>query len=262
MESVQKQLEALGLNEKEAKVYLASLELGPATAQQLAAKAAVVRPTAYVAIGGLVKRGLMSQFTKGKKQYFQAEKPDRLAHLLDIEKRALADREAKLKQALPMLQSLVSASGKKPEVKYYEGWDGLETMRNALLESGTKNMDVVSYQNATSTAAGKISIEKSAGFDVQKKVKKLKIRQINVGNLEFFKKWRPQVQNPNSQYRFYPTNDPNTSSEMAIFDDYVTLITYQDVPYGYLIKSGEIATLMGLMFEGMWKSPQAQDLRY
>ena len=72
MESVQKQLEELGLSPNEVRSYLASLELGAATVLQIAAKAAIVRPTAHVAVGGLVKRGLMSSHTRGKKQYFQA----------------------------------------------------------------------------------------------------------------------------------------------------------------------------------------------
>lgn len=37
-------LEKFGLSEKEAKIYLATLELGQATVQQIAKKAGLVRP--------------------------------------------------------------------------------------------------------------------------------------------------------------------------------------------------------------------------
>src|SRR5690349_2719325 len=107
MESVQKQLEELGLSPNEVRVYLASLELGAATAQQIAAKAAVVRPTAYVAIGGLVKRGLVSSHTRGKKQYFQAERPEVLMLMVENEKKKVIANETKLKALLPRLHALI-----------------------------------------------------------------------------------------------------------------------------------------------------------
>ena len=112
MDSVQKQLEELGLNVHEASVYLASLELG-------AAKSAVARPTAHVAVGSLVKRGLMSSHTRGKKTYYQAERPGQLLRLVDEEKKKITERESKLKSMLPGLESLILMSKEKPEVKYY-----------------------------------------------------------------------------------------------------------------------------------------------
>ncbi|MEY4744239.1 MAG: hypothetical protein RL272_184, partial [Candidatus Parcubacteria bacterium] len=69
-EDLAKELQKIGLSENEAKVYLAGLELGPSTAQMMAAKATVSRPTTYIMIESLIKRGLMSSFQKGKKRYF------------------------------------------------------------------------------------------------------------------------------------------------------------------------------------------------
>jgi len=86
-EQLEKDLQQIGLSEKEAKVYLASLELGPSTAQTIAAKATVNRPTTYVMIESLIKRGLMSSFQKGKKRFFVAGKPTQLLYLLDAKKK-------------------------------------------------------------------------------------------------------------------------------------------------------------------------------
>ena len=49
------QLKQLGLEEKQAKIYLASLELGPDTAQNIAYKASLKRPTTYVILEELIK---------------------------------------------------------------------------------------------------------------------------------------------------------------------------------------------------------------
>ncbi len=61
----EKELQNLGLTEKEARTYLASLELGPETAQNIAKKTGINRATTYVQIESLKKRGLMSEFEKG-----------------------------------------------------------------------------------------------------------------------------------------------------------------------------------------------------
>src|SRR5690349_10276445 len=143
MESVQKQLEELGLSPNEVRVYLASLELGASTAQQIAAKAAVPRPTTYVAIGGLVKRGLVSSHTRGKKQYFQAERPEVLKKIVEDEKKRVVSNEEKLKGLLPRLSALISVSGARPDVHYYEGAEGLQTMRAVLFSGGSKELRVI-----------------------------------------------------------------------------------------------------------------------
>ena len=73
-----RELNYLGLNEKEAKVYLAALELGKSSVQNIAKKADVNRATTYVVIEALIKRGLMSSANENKKQYFIAEAPEKL----------------------------------------------------------------------------------------------------------------------------------------------------------------------------------------
>jgi len=51
------ELQKLGLSDKESKVYLASLELGPAPIAAIAKQASVNRPTTYVIIESLIKKG-------------------------------------------------------------------------------------------------------------------------------------------------------------------------------------------------------------
>lgn len=252
MDKTQKNLMELGLTPNEALVYLANLELGPATAQQLAAKAAVVRPTAYVAIGGLVKRGLMSQFKKGKKGYYQAEKPERLAHLLELEKREITAREAKLKEIMPMLSSLISLSGDKPEVKYYEGFEGLEAMRSILVGLAPKEMDVITTRHyvksipGESTAVhfyrmGEIGMKvRQAVFTQEKNKPTLKVKQ-GKGTFE---------------YRYINVSDSKDFGEISIFGDHVALIAYLEKPYGFLVKSKQIANTARALFEAFWKGNQ------
>lgn len=65
----------LGLSEKEAKVYLAALELAQDSAQNIAKKAGVNRPTTYVILEKLMKLGLANTLEENKKTLFVAESP-------------------------------------------------------------------------------------------------------------------------------------------------------------------------------------------
>jgi sugar-specific transcriptional regulator TrmB len=241
MENTVKALLDLGLTDKEAKVYLASLELGPATAQQLAAKAAVVRPTAYVAIGGLVKRGLVSQVTRGKKQYFQSEKPGRLAQLLESEKRQILEREQTLKHLLPMLQSLVASAVDRPEAKYYEGTEGLEALHRVFVESRSKNLDLV-VARRDANDAGALTSWALAG---DLKMRLIRARQGGRGSAIVAK---------GITTRELVRKDLGFDGEIAIFGDHVALVSRQDKPYGVLIHGADFAGLARLMFDGFWAS--------
>ena len=61
---LEQSLRNIGLSEKEAIIYLASLELGPSTIQEISKKAQLKRSSVYDLISSLVERGLMNNFIK------------------------------------------------------------------------------------------------------------------------------------------------------------------------------------------------------
>lgn len=68
-------LQNIGLTEKEAKVYLACLELGPQPVSEIAKKARINRVTAYDILEKLLKKGLVNFVTKEKIKFFNATDP-------------------------------------------------------------------------------------------------------------------------------------------------------------------------------------------
>lgn len=112
-------LKKLNLSEKEARVYLALLELGPATPYKIAKRARLKRPTAYVIAEELVEKGLIEEMKAEKTRQYIARSPD--TYIQDVEQRV---REAK--RVLPELNALQRKGGEKPNVLYYEGVEGLK----------------------------------------------------------------------------------------------------------------------------------------
>ena len=132
MDELKKELEHLGMTDKESRVYLAALEMGPSPVQDISHKAKVNRATTYVMIESLSARGLMSTFQKGKKRFYAAESPDRLMTIVDREQKVLAEKQAELMKAMPMLEALYNAEGAKPQVRYLEGGEGAHAVRQAF----------------------------------------------------------------------------------------------------------------------------------
>lgn len=255
MDSVQKQLEELGLGQNEVKAYLAALELGSATVLQIAAKAAMVRPTAHVAVGGLVKRGLMSSHTRGKKQYFQAERPGQLMRMVDEEKKKLADRESKLKSLLPGLEALMSMSGEKPEVSYYEGLEGLEAIRTIIYESKARYVNVIAcYEHVREN----LPEENSVIHNYKLKKRNIPGRQINIidnpKKHQIFSK--NVIEQENWQVKNIYRSGFKFQGEIGVFNDYIGLVVHSQKPLGIVIKSRDLAATLEILFEIAWNSGQ------
>ncbi|EKE10647.1 MAG: transcriptional regulator, TrmB [uncultured bacterium] len=116
---LQKTLQEIGLDDKEAKVYLASLELGEANIQRIAEKSGIKRTTVYDVLDSLKKMGVVSTVKKDKKIVYYAENPKVLEDGLDEKKVLLAN-------IMPELLSFDNLIDKKPKVRYFEGFNGIK----------------------------------------------------------------------------------------------------------------------------------------
>jgi sugar-specific transcriptional regulator TrmB len=119
----------LGLSDKEARVYIAAMQLGPSAIQEIAEQAGVNRATTYVLMEDLGTRGLISNTTQENKRLFIAEAPDRLLLLLQLQRQELEARERQLSELLPKLSALFNSSWEKPEIRYLDGPAGLTALR-------------------------------------------------------------------------------------------------------------------------------------
>lgn len=112
-------LKLLGLTEKVAQVYVATLALGTSSVKAIAEKSQLKRPTVYVYLEELARNGFVQKITIGKKEYFQATPPQfletRLAQQLEV-----------LKKEMPELELLHAQAQGKPGVTVFEGEKGLQ----------------------------------------------------------------------------------------------------------------------------------------
>src|SRR3989344_1025474 len=117
MQDLEDILEVIGLNPKEAGLYLAALNVGDAPMTRLAKQAGIKRSTAYQIFKGLEKRGIMGSFKMRGGMHFAAMSPELL---YSLRKKELGDLAA----ILPQLKALETKKGSKPKLSFFEGQEG------------------------------------------------------------------------------------------------------------------------------------------
>lgn len=123
---LEKELNKIGLDDKEAEVYLGLLELGEANIQQISKKSKVKRTTVYDIVESLKEKALVSSTKKNKKVLYYAEDPRRLEDNLEEKKNVL-------KGIMPQLLSITNLMDKKPKIRFFEGEEGIkEVYRDTL----------------------------------------------------------------------------------------------------------------------------------
>jgi len=122
-------LEKLGLNQKQASIYSALLELGHGSGQTIATKAELPKSTTYDILKSLSRLNLVSIYLKGKKRYFAANNPN-------IFQDKIQEQNEILTKFLPTLESLYVAKDYKPKVRFYEGKQGINiTIKEVFKEA-------------------------------------------------------------------------------------------------------------------------------
>lgn len=245
MSMIEKDIQSLGLNEKEAKVYLASLELGQATVQKISAKASIKRPTTYFIIENLMERGLMSSYYQGKKQLFMAEMPERILDLIAKERKELELREEQFKRLLPELQSINNRNKDKPVVKYYEGKDGILTMVSEHLKT-SKNQEAF---DVFSRDVIEDFISSEDLMEIRKERLSNKIR-----NRALYVREKGELQNiQDARLIRLSQKDLPVTCDISFFEDKVRITSFKERMVGIVIEDKEIASSFRAIFELAWK---------
>ena len=242
-----KDLEKFGLGEKEAKVYLASLELGSATAAQIAQKAGVNRATTYVAIESLTKQGLLSSHEKDSKTFFSAEDPAMLKRLLDQQREEVKNKLSTLEELLPGLEQIYNYSGEKPKVRFFEGKEGLLTMQEEFLK--TKDKKIETIFNVDSSMKVFSNSERKKYFEERYK-KKIHVRSIYTGSNLLTKTDRF------SKRLFVPKDKFSFLSEIVIYENKVAISSLQGKLIGVVIENKQITDTIRSFFNLAWEAAE------
>ncbi len=235
-----------GLANKEIVVYLAMLELGPKSVQDIARKAGINRSTTYVMIESLKRRGLVSTFEQKKKTMFVAETPQRLRRMMDEEVVKTRTKRERLDQALPRLLAIFHAIEDKPIVRYVEGEEALMRARQEMVHSREPIWELSAVDEPTVEIA---QMGSEARIELSKKVSRSRsLLAIKPGMTPpYFERRGFDVRE--ISYNAYPF-----SGALVIVGKKVFVFTTKSSGVGVIVESGEIAAIARNLFDAAWKS--------
>lgn len=255
-----KNLIDFGLSEKEARVYVATLELEVATANEIAKKSEVNRSSTYVIIESLEKQGLVSETeSKTIKQY--ATTPPEI--LLNLAKK-MAEKHQEIRKTIesivPSLETLHKDTKHKPKVFVYEGEENVKALcykESSSLKSGDiwrVFEDAAEYEKYLPGF-----IEKDKAERLSKGIKLHGINPNTKGNQELVRKYKNILHH--GENLLIPVNKFKSSKQSIDFAVYGDEISFASLPQSFaiVIKHQQIADTLKNIFDLAWKEAKRLD---
>lgn len=130
----QKALIDIGIEEKEALIYLSALELGGGTVSQLADVAKIERTGIYYYIDRMMSSGLLKTASLGKRTVYLPTDPDFITKLVE-------KRQQNITKILPALQQQFSKDSSRSIVEYYQGREEVNLFYDRVYQLLKQNQD-------------------------------------------------------------------------------------------------------------------------
>jgi len=128
-------LKRFDCNNREAATYIACLQMGMASVQEIAHHLNTNRITVHSTIEQLIKKGLLFETKKGKKRFIVAETPDVLSRILQRKVNELKLVENDLDGITKLLNSIQSQDRNFYNVRFYEGVSGFKQIMEEMLNA-------------------------------------------------------------------------------------------------------------------------------
>lgn len=236
-------LREAGLQDKEARVYLAILETGHANVQNISRITELKRPIIYVILDDLIKKGFVSQLPNKKIKTYQAIDPGAISAQL----RTTAKNFSEM---LPIFKTLANNGNQKPKISYFDTKEGIQNIyadinrhKSAVFVASLARLD----QYFPGSSAGWIRSYRT-GFN------KLASRTIIPNHPEDLKIARGFLKvTDRCQLRSLSVFD-QSNMDIAVYDNKLAITTFENNPFSVVIESEAVPSFFLPIFEILWKT--------
>ncbi len=239
-QDLEKLLEQAGFTEKEAKVYLALLELKKGNVTEIAKLTQLKRSIIYVILEGLIKRGYASESVETKINTYQPTDPSVILN-------KLRSNYKNFSEMLPIFRSLGNKGKKRPKITYHEIKEGIVSIWEEM-NIAQDNFIISSYRRIEDHFPGLLG--KWLG-EIKKGIINPGFHQLisdNPFEIELAKKFM----SPNNPVRLLP--ELRTSQmDFAIFGKKLAITSLGQEPFIVVIESEELVHSIKPLFELAWK---------
>jgi len=230
-------LQAIGLDENEARIYLATLALGESTVLPIADKANIGRTYCYDILDGLVEKGLVTYVEIRGRRRYSATEPKMI-------KKLLHEKLTQLDSILPDLEGLYQKAPIRPKARFFEGREGVEILHEEILKEAKEVWFFGSISDWAKRFPNYVEY-------VRKQIAKgIKIRDlVRPGSeaLKYQKFYKKGLQ----EMRFLPETAKFNTDNM-LWNNKFVMISYGADLYAVSVESAEIAQTMRVIYEILW----------
>lgn len=247
-------IEDLGLSNKEARIYVASLMLGPSGVQSIADYSGIKRVTTYVILESLVTLGLVSQIVKGKKTFFIAEDPTNLRRLLDKREQEVKEQKQSFETILPNLIGLKALPKESPSVRFYEGAEGIRTIMDTYLNRAhLGKADIIYGFSNLDQIFSYFPDIREKGFNPNRMRESINSRMLYTSSQGPILKTNDTELNRESRY--LPPDKFDMAGDFTIIGDTIIMLSLTGKqPLGVTITSSVLAQGLRVIFQGAWEN--------
>ncbi len=244
-----KLLESIGLSQSEAKLYLANLRLGPASAIQLGQKVGITRQMVYTLLPQLLEKGLVKETTIGTKRLFEALGPE-----------ALEDRAGSIlqqvKEAVPVLKTKQATNSSLPILSVYENPISMRQWYRRFMEEAKEGDQLFIWAtNQTWLSADPDFLKEFLAFKKKNRIKDNIIAPNTPQSRAMAEKLKGEQ--PYAEYRF---SDSwwHTDAEKWLWGDSISYLTINENATNLIvIESRSLAEIEYFNFRQIWQSLKA-----
>lgn len=230
-----------GLSEKEAKVYLSLMEMGPSSVTDISKKTKITRTNSYHILNALITKGLVSSYEEKAKMVFIAESPERLITMLEEQLNEMEKNIQHAKKNMPEFKALYSNPTGRLKVKFFEGVEGIISAYEDTL-------------TARSTILGYASVEHQhsfmPGYFPEYYERRMR-RGISVKAILAYTKESFRIKDLDRSHIRVSKIIPlkfQISPEINIYDDKVAIMSLKE-KFGAIIESKDVADAFKKLFE-------------
>ncbi len=241
--NLEQNLQKIGLSEKEAVLYLAGLQTGLATMQQLVNASHLKRATVYELIDGLKEKGLIKTLLKGKRKFYITEDPQNIFSLV-------RQKENVLHNIMGQLLAMQSHAGEKPSVRIYQGVEGIKEIYEDILSRHADYIEVLS-----SKLPDEQIIDFWGGEYVERRIKKGNHVKVIAPDIPLYRNLQARDKFTLRQTKLIPADKFPFKNEVFAYNGKVAFITQEgDNSLGLVVESGDIFNTMNLILNHFWNT--------
>jgi sugar-specific transcriptional regulator TrmB len=248
---IETELKKAGLSDKEAAAFLAALSLGPSPVQVIARRAKIARATTYVVLEKLMELKLITKRTDNKRTLFVPAPPAKLLQIIERQQQIITQNAQEIERLIPKLQAIMNNENYRPVVQYFDGEDGLRTMRREMAmhtQQGDTwyNLTPVDYLRPIFGNDLVYYRQRAAKGITSKTIFTTRSEKARIELLKTAKQHR-------TERRFISPDLYTSPGGFTIYCDRVAIGSFKGRIGGIIIESPTIVSMMREMFAVMWQ---------